>query len=90
MRNFKCKDCHFFKENEPFKILSDGKYYPCSNIGVDGWEHWIKEQEEPEHCEAFCKAGEYVPTGIFADIATLVRKVADEIDKDFDVADYKF
>lgn len=59
MRNSKCKDCHFFKSNDPFKVLSNGKYYPCSNIGVDGWDYWFKEQKEPEHCEAFCDKEEW-------------------------------
>lgn len=78
MNGFKCKDCHFFKGNEPFEIMSNGKYYPCTNIGVDGWEYWNEHQDEPEHCSEFCKKGQYVPTGIWADLAKVVEKI-DEV-----------
>lgn len=76
-----CKDCHFWDRENPFELSSNGKYYPCHNIGVDGWEYWDENQKEPEHCSAYCKRGEYVPTGIWADMAKIVKAVADEIKK---------
>ena len=70
-----CKSCHWFKDEEPFKILSNGKMYPCSNIGVDGWKHWSRTQTEPRYCNDYCKKGEYVPTGIWASVAKVVEEV---------------
>lgn len=77
-----CKNCHWLKDNEPFKVLSNGRYYPCTNIGVDGWDYWDEHQMEPEFCEDYCKRGEYVPTGIWAGVAELVKEVAEIASED--------
>ena len=77
MRGNYCKDCHWFKKNEPFKLLSNGKFLPCNNIPADGWEFWAKYQTEPEHCDGFCRRGEYAPTGIWADVGKILQIVED-------------
>ena len=78
----RCEDCHWFVEDEPYKILSNGKMYPCTNIGESGWEHWAEKQEAPEECAEYCKKGEYVPTGIWAGAAKVVQAVAEKIKED--------
>lgn len=78
----KCEDCHWFKEENPYEIASNGKMYPCANIGVPGWECWAEEQKAPEECEDYCKRGEYVPTGIWAGVAKVVRAVEEMIEED--------
>lgn len=77
MRQNYCKDCHWHNKETPFEILSNGKFYPCHNIGVDGWEYWHEHQTEPEDCDGYCKQGEYVPTDVWAGVA----KVASEVGK---------
>jgi hypothetical protein len=74
----KCKDCHW--HTGCYGPKSNGKILPCTNIGVDGWNYWCDEQKEPEHCEGFCKTGEYVPTGIWAQIAGVVQRVSEIVE----------
>ena len=81
----RCAACHWWRgkgdrASDPFKVMSNGKIYPCVNIGVDGWDYWCDNQKEPEDCEAFCKVGEYVPTGIWADIAKLAEAIVEKIE----------
>lgn len=78
----KCKSCHWFydesmgKPRDPFEVMSNGKIYPCNNIGESGWEYWSEYQTEPPECPEYCKKGEYVPTGIWAGVAEVVKEVA--------------
>ena len=72
MKQNRCKDCHWWKDGDAFEIQSDGKFLPCTNIGVDGWEHWLDTQQEPEDCDGYCKRGEYVPSGVWAGVAKLL------------------
>lgn len=77
-----CEDCHWLREKDPFKVTSNGKIYPCSNIGVPGWNFWDEEQKAPEECEDYCKRGEYVPTGVWAGVSKVVQAVAEKIKED--------
>ena len=72
MMQKRCKDCHWWKDGDAFEIQSDGKFLPCTNIGVDGWEYWLDIQQEPEDCDGYCKRGEYVPSGVWAGVAKLL------------------
>lgn len=79
----RCGNCHWWKGNgdrptDPFEVTSNGKIFPCANIYADGWDYWRYNQTEPTHCKYFCKVGEYVPTGIWADVAKVVETVAEE------------
>jgi hypothetical protein len=71
-----CKDCHWFDAERMDKPFSNGKIYPCINIGVPGWDVWEDKQQPPETCADYCKEGEYVPTGVFADLAEVVKELA--------------
>lgn len=82
MNGNKCKDCHFFKDENPFEVMSNCKFYPCTNIGVDGWDYWNEVQDEPEHCSAWVKKGEYKPSGIWADMAQLLENLEERIEQD--------
>ena len=75
----KCKSCHWFNHDETFKILSNGKYYPCINVGVDGWKFWEETQNEPEDCDGYCRCGEHKPTGVWIGVAKLMEEVANSI-----------
>ena len=72
MMQKRCKDCHWWKDGDAFEIQSDGKFLPCTNIGVNGWEYWLDIQQEPEDCDGYCKRGEYVPSGVWAGVAKLL------------------
>lgn len=75
MMQKRCKDCHWWKDGDAFEIQSDGKFLPCTNIGVDGWEYWLDIQQEPEDCDGYCKRGEYVPSGVWAGVAKKTVKI---------------
>ena len=79
MKQNRCKDCHWWKDGDAFEIQSDGKFLPCTNIGVDGWEYWLDTQQEPEDCDGYCKRGEYVPSGVWAGVAKLLTALEMEI-----------
>ena len=64
-----CKNCHWYK--------SDKEYSQSINC----LEHVIKVKEN-DTCESFCKDGEYVPTGIWADISSVVKSVAEKIESE--------
>lgn len=76
-----CKDCHWWK-GDACEVTSSGKIFPCVNIGVDGWDYWCDNQKEPEDCEGFCKVGEYVPTGVWDDVAKLLETVAEKMENE--------
>ena len=40
-----CKNCHWFKDENPYEVMSNGKMYPCTNIGESGWEQVAKVVE---------------------------------------------
>ncbi len=75
-----CSNCYWFHEDQ-IKPCSNGKIYPCSNIGVDGWKHWTKEQEAPSECSEYCRKGEYTPTGIWADVTKVINKVSKAVEE---------
>ena len=79
MMQNRCKDCHWWKDGDAFEIQSNGKFLPCTNIGVDGWEYWLDTQQEPEDCDGYCKRGEYVPSGVWAGVAKLLTALEMEI-----------
>ena len=76
-----CKDCywlrdhHFDEPRNPLEKNSKGKMYPCINIGVPGWNYWADNQKPPTECSEYCKKGEYVPAGIWADMANVIKEV---------------
>lgn len=77
-----CKECHWFKDDNPYEVMSNGKMYPCTNIGESGWEHWDDTQTEPAYCSQYCKKGTYKPTGIWAQVAKVVEAVAEVVEND--------
>ena len=82
----RCGNCHWWKGNgdrpsDPFEVTSDGKIFPCVNLEADGWDYWYANQKEPAHCKEFCKVGEYVPTGIWVDVAKVVEAVAEKVEE---------
>lgn len=79
-----CSGCHWYKMDDPYKTLSNGKFYPCTNICVPGWEYWDEHQQAPEECVYYCKRGEYVPTGVWAGVAEVVKAVAEKIGENED------
>lgn len=67
-----CDTCHW---------RYDKPGYSCINIGESGWEYWAEHGKAPATCAEYCKAGEYVPTGVWAAIGKVVDNVADMIEK---------
>jgi len=76
-----CAGCHFGKWKNGYERrwiktkYGNEKFWPCDNIGVDGWKHWMEYQEQPETCEGYCKIGEYKPQGIFAEMAGVMKGI---------------
>lgn len=82
MKDMLCKDCHWFNEVNMLRPCGNGKIYPCTNIGVDGWECWAKKQTPPRECPEYCLKGTYKPEGIWAGVAKVVEEVAKRIKED--------
>lgn len=80
-----CDTCHWLKDPEHWVTKrTDGRMVEnhCQNLGEPCWHYWEEHQTAPENCESYCKKGEYVPTGIWAQIAKVVEAVANKIGED--------
>lgn len=75
-----CAGCHFgkWKDNGQRWYESKGRklvFCPCCDPESTGWLYWMLRQEQPPHCDQYCKIGEYKPSGIFADLALAMQAI---------------
>ena len=64
-----CKNCYWYKpKREHAEIIN------CLEL--------FEYHEETDTCDSFCKDGEYVPTGIWAGFAEMVKAVAERIENE--------
>lgn len=61
-----CKNCHWFATDKDFSHV-----ITC----LDSFE----KVEETDTCENFCKDGTYEPTGVWAELAEVVKAVSHEV-----------
>ena len=71
-----CKNCHWFKSENPYVVESNGKFYPCTNIGIDGWKYWVDNQNAPKECEAFCTDQDYIPSEHWQSMAKVIKELS--------------
>lgn len=67
-----CQNCHWYKDDRDYSHS-----IRCINLDRDNW----KGIEPKNTCKDFCKNGEYVPTGMWALVAGLVKEVEKVIDE---------
>ena len=64
-----CKNCHWYKPDSEYSDSVN-----CLEI--------FEKVKESDTCDSFCENGKYVPTGIWAGFADLVKAVAEKVEED--------